>query len=92
MAGVADSGILFGQRRGALCHSHSEAWSTTHENPYGGQIANQLMSELLTFLTRERQMGFFKVWAEQRMDSEYFAIDITSVSSYSELNEYVRIG
>jgi transposase len=50
------------------------------------------MSELLTFLTRERQLDFFKAWAGRRMDSEYFALDITSVSSYSELNEYVRIG
>jgi transposase len=74
----------------ALCHS--ETWSTIHENPYGSTIVNQRVSDLLVSLTREKQLVFFKEWAKQRMDSEYFALDITSVSSYSELNEYVRMG
>lgn len=72
--------------------SHSETWSTVHENPYGGTFANQRVSDLIISLTREKQLAFFKEWAKQRMDSEYFALDITSVSSYSELNEYVRMG
>jgi hypothetical protein len=74
----------------ALCHS--EAWSAIHENPCGGTITNQRVSELLVSFTREKQLAFFKEWAGQRRDSEYFALDITSVSSYSELNEYVRMG
>jgi hypothetical protein len=74
----------------ALCHS--ETWSAIHENPYGGSIANQRISDLLVSLTREHQLAFFKEWATMHMDSEYFALDITSVSSYSELNEYVRMG
>jgi transposase len=37
-------------------------------------------------------MVFFKEWARRRSEVEYFALDVTSVSSYSELNEYVRNG
>jgi transposase len=74
----------------ALCHS--ETWSAVHECPYGGIVDNQRMSELLVSLTKDRQIRFFKAWASRRADSEYFALDITSVSSYSEMNEYVRPG
>lgn len=74
----------------ALCHS--ETWSTIHNNPYGGTIINQRVSDLLVSFTREKQLAFFREWANLRRDSEYFALDITSVSSYSELNEYVRMG
>jgi transposase len=74
----------------ALCHS--ETWSAVHECPSGGAVDNRRMSELLISLTKERQLPFFKAWAGLRADSEYFALDITSVSSYSEMNEYVRLG
>jgi transposase len=74
----------------ALCHS--ETWSAIHECPSGGAVDNRRMSELLSSLTKDRQLRFFKAWSGRRADSEYFVLDITSVSSYSEMNEYVRPG
>ena len=74
----------------ALCHCGS--WSTLHENPSETSLESQRISELLLELTHDAQMAFFKAWVQQRVEMEYFALDITSVSSYSEQNEYVRYG
>jgi transposase len=72
--------------------SHCESWSTQHENPCGGMLRNQRISDLLLELTPTKQMTFFRNWVCRRQETEYFALDITSVSSYSEQNEYVRNG
>jgi transposase len=69
-----------------------EYWSKTHQHPYGEFIDNRRVSELLPTITEAKQLGFFKKWAEKRLENEYLAYDITSVSSYSELNEMVRYG
>ena len=37
-------------------------------------------------------MTFFQSWAKKIGEKEYFCYDITSISSYSEQNEYVRAG
>jgi transposase len=47
---------------------------------------------LLQSLTREKQLTFFRQWVQTRAESEYIAMDITSVSSYSKQNEYLRYG
>jgi transposase len=74
----------------ALCHC--ETWSGRNQTPYGQSLKNQRISELLQSLTQAEQIRFFKAWTEHRAENEYFALDITSVSSYSEQNEYVRNG
>lgn len=72
--------------------SRAEHWSKTHQHPYDPFIDNRRISELLPTITEEKQLGFFKKWAEKRLEDEYLAYDITSVSSYSDLNEMVRYG
>jgi len=72
--------------------SHVETWSGRHKHPYGGILASQRVSELLKSLTQARQLEFFRRWVKIRAEHEYAALDITSVSSYSELNEYVQYG
>lgn len=37
-------------------------------------------------------MLFYKKWAALRTEREYMALDITSVSSWSELIQYVEYG
>lgn len=74
----------------ALCHC--ESWSAQHENPNGEPLCDQRISDLLLELTPEVQMNFFRDWVRHRTESEYFALDITSVSSYSEQNEYIGSG
>ena len=74
----------------ALCHCGS--WSALHETPGKTPLESQRISELLSELNQDAQMVFFKAWMKKRSELEYFALDITSVSSYSEQNEYVRHG
>ncbi len=72
--------------------SRAEHWSKTHRHPHDEFIDNRRISELLPLITEEKQLGFFKKWADKRLEEEYLAYDITSVSSYSELNDMVRYG
>jgi hypothetical protein len=72
--------------------SRCEAWSRANKHPYGEAMGSQSVSELLReFGESERQM-FFKVWMKHLASKENMFYDITSISSYSELNEYVRWG
>lgn len=72
--------------------SKVEHWSKTHKHPYEEFIDNRRVSELLSTITEEKQLEFFKKWAQKRLEEEYLAYDITSISSYSELNNMVRQG
>jgi len=72
--------------------SKIEHWTEVYQHPYGQFIDHRRVSELLPQLTEERQLTFFKKWAEQRLQEECLAYDITSISSYSELNNMVRFG
>jgi transposase len=74
----------------ALCHV--EQWSALHRTPCGSVLTSQRVTDLLYNITPNLQMDFFKSWLRLRRKTSCFALDITSVSSYSELNEYVRMG
>ncbi len=50
------------------------------------------MSELLNRITSSSQQDFFRKWIADNRDKGYFALDITSVSSYSEFIDYIRWG
>jgi len=50
------------------------------------------ISELFQKITSSERMSFFEKWWTLRSEQEYLALDITSVSSYSELIEYVERG
>jgi transposase len=60
--------------------------------PFDGIITSQRVSELLMRITGGQQLRFFAKWMEHNQNSEYYALDITSVSSYSELIEFLRRG
>jgi len=72
--------------------SKIEHWTEVHRHPYSQFIDHRRVSELLPLLTEGRQMDFFRKWAKHRLKEECLAYDITSVSSYSELNNMVRYG
>jgi len=75
----------------ALCHA--EQWSSSARTPFGSRLGDQRISELLTRITADKQQTFFAKWTGTNYAlEEFFALDITSVSSYSELNSYVRNG
>jgi len=77
-------------RGGAL--SHCEAWSKSHAHPYHNTLTSQRISEILRSLSHAEQQSFFAKWGKKVLENDYLCYDITSVSSYGELNEYVKHG
>jgi transposase len=57
-----------------------------------GNLSSQRISEILKDITPGEREKFFQEWAHKRMETEYLALDITSVSTYSELIEDVEWG
>ena len=72
--------------------SKIEHWTEIHSHPFGQFIDHRRVSELLPLITEDKQLLFFKKWAKLRMQEECLAYDITSISSYSQLNNMVRLG
>jgi transposase len=74
----------------ALCHADS--WLRNHTTYLPGGLSSQRISELLGKITDDSIQTFFKIWSNKIKEKDYLCYDITSVSSYSEQNEYVRYG
>ena len=77
-------------RGGPLCHL--QAWSKNHAHPLGQELTSQRISEILRTLGTDGQKTFFKKWGQKVLENDYLCYDITSVSSYGELNEYLKYG
>ena len=71
---------------------HADAWCRNHEVPEKGSYASQRLSEWLSNITEDERQTFFKIWKRYVSEKDYLCYDITSISSYSELNEYIRHG
>lgn len=54
--------------------------------------SSQRISNLLKELDEDSRMHFYKQWAALRAETEYLALDISSVSSWSELIHFVEWG
>jgi len=67
-------------------------WQYTHKHPYGKDIPSQRSSELLKTITEADKQYFFRLQAKRRLEREYLAYDITSISSYSESLKQVKYG
>lgn len=72
--------------------SHVEQWTCDTVTPMNGVLTNQRVSELLQRLDTGRQLEFLMAWNDRADAEQYYAMDITSISSYSEANEFVRYG
>lgn len=72
--------------------SHADSWLKNHQAFLQDGLISQRISDLLGTLSEDARQTFFKNWARKIGEREYFCYDITSVSSYSEQNEYVRYG
>jgi transposase len=72
--------------------SHAQTWCENHEVPFEGSLSSQRISELLERMSEDGQQTFFKLWGKQVCENDFLCYDITSVSSYSEQNEFVRWG
>jgi len=67
-------------------------WAMLHRHPYGKIISSPRSSELFAALDEDSQQRFFHLQMQRRMEHEYLAYDITSISSYSELIRFVKYG
>jgi len=69
-----------------------EKWAHTHKHPYGEDISSQRSSEIFMQITEEAIQQFFRLQGRRRTEREYWAYDITSISSYSETLKQVQYG
>jgi transposase len=72
---------------------YCEEWcKNTVTNIQSHEMASQRISELLDSIEFNDKINFYSKWCNLRMEKEYCATDITSISSYSNLIEYVESG
>lgn len=69
-----------------------EKWSTLHKHPCGESITSQRSSELFASITEEGKNEFFRLQGRRRLENEFWAYDITSISSCSECLRQVLYG
>ena len=72
--------------------SYCEDWLSQIEAFNVGKMSSQRISELLAAITPANRDTFYRLWCSQRGEMEYLALDITSVSSYSEFIDSVEWG
>ena len=67
-------------------------WAKLHMHPYGADIPSQRSTELFQSITEEEKMHFFRLQGKRRFETEYWAYDSTSISSYSETMKQFKYG
>jgi len=67
-------------------------WQKLHIHPYGEDIPSQRSSELFQSIDEKERMLFFEKQGKRRIEKEYWAFDITTISSYSEVLKQVKNG
>jgi transposase len=67
-------------------------WNRYTKHPYGDDISSQRSSDIFGSITETSINEFFRLQSKRRVENEYWAYDITSISSYSELLAQVRYG
>jgi len=75
---------------GAL--SHCESWAKSHEPALAASLTSQRISEILSSIGTDGKQTFLAKWISKVLEDDYICYDITSVSSYSELNEFIKWG
>lgn len=63
--------------------SYIDDWCETTYNEKNMLLTSQNISKLIKTITEDEKIEFFKEWAKKRIEKEYIAYDITSISSYS---------
>ena len=67
-------------------------WAAIHQHPYGRDIPSQRSSELFASIEEESRHQFFRRQGRRRAESEFWAYDTTSISSYSQALRQVKRG
>ncbi len=72
--------------------SHCETWCKSHMPFLEESLTSQRISEILCTISIDGKQTFLTRWMNKVLQDDYLCYDITSISSYSELNEYIRYG
>ena len=72
--------------------SRFNKWASLHTHPFGDSLASQRISELFSSIKEGQKEKFFKLQGKRRENEEYWAYDITSISSYSQALKQVKYG
>lgn len=72
--------------------SHCRAWCKSHAHFIEESLNSQRISEILGSIGIDGKQTFLTRWMNKVLKEDYLCYDITSVSSYSELNEYIKYG
>ena len=81
--------LILEERNSLSRFSH---WQKLHIHPYGEDISSQRSSELFQSIEEEERIRFFQKQGKRRLEKEYWAYDITTISSYSEVLQQVKKG
>lgn len=71
--------------------SHCGTWCKSHVHSIE-PLTSQRISEILSSISIDKKQTFFTRWMDKVLENDYLCYDITSISSYSELNEYIKYG
>jgi len=69
-----------------------EKWGSIHKHPCGEIISSQRSSEIFSEIGEDAVRQFFRLQGARRTEREYWAYDITTISSYSEGLRQVQYG
>lgn len=72
--------------------SYCSTWCNSHAPSLASTLSSQRISEILKTITTDQVQTFFKRWMKKIMEDDYLCYDITSVSSYSQINEFIKWG
>lgn len=72
--------------------SYIDDWCETTYNDKEIYLTSQTTSKLISSITDDLKISFFKEWAKKRSENEYIAYDVTSISSYSTNLDAVEWG
>jgi transposase len=72
--------------------SRFSKWAAIHQHPHGRDITSQRSSELFSAIDEDSRQKFFRRQGQRRAESEFWAYDTTSVSSYSQCLRHVKRG
>ena len=72
--------------------SHCGVWARSHDPERASSLTSQRISEILSSVGFDGKQSFFSRWMGKTLRDDYICYDITSISSYSHLNEYIKWG
>ena len=72
--------------------SYCGTWCKSRGHPIGESLTSQRISEILCSISTDGKQTFLTKWMNKIFEDDYLCYDITSISSYSELNEYIKYG